>query len=149
VLALPNHDDASDPLIAAALAAACSSYAPYSRTYAGVGLRTADGTIVAGRYAENAAFNPSLAPIQGAMIMLAFAGQLNAVIEEAVLVEAGEWGVWPSDQLGASQYSSTKAILGSIAPLLPLNIVNALDPRSGATVQASTGLDSTDTSALS
>ncbi len=81
--------------------------------------------------------------------MLAFAGRFNAVIEDAALVEAGEWGAWPPDQLGASQYSSAKAILGSIAPLLPLNIVNAVDSEGGATMEGSSGLDSTDTSALS
>ncbi|MGL5480727.1 MAG: cytidine deaminase, partial [Aeromonas veronii] len=53
-----------DPLWQAALAAARQSYAPYSQGYAAVALQFADGRIFSGRYAENAAFNPSLPPMQ-------------------------------------------------------------------------------------
>lgn len=145
-----SPDDGENPVIAAALAAARGAYAPYSGTYAGVGLRIADGTIVEGRYAENAAFNPSLSPMQGAMIVLALGGRFEAVIEEAALVEAAEPATWPPDQLGAGQWASVRAILSSVAPLLPLNVVRAVvgDERA-ATVQGPAGLDSTDTSALS
>jgi cytidine deaminase len=55
--------DHIDPLIAAALAAAEGSYAPYSRTYSAVALELPDGSVHIGRYAENAAFNPSLPPL--------------------------------------------------------------------------------------
>lgn len=150
VLALPDHDDAADPVIAAALAAACAAYAPYSGTYAGVGVRTADGVIVQGRYAENAAFNPSLSPMQGAMITLALGGLFESAIEEVALVEAAEPGSWPPDMHGASQWASARAILSSVAPLVSMNCFNALIAGDeAATVQAPGGLDSTDTSALS
>jgi cytidine deaminase len=143
-------DTACNPVSVAAMAAASAAYAPYSGTFAGVGLRTADGTIVEGRYAENAAFNPTLSPMQGAMIMLALAGRFEAVIEEAALVEAAERGIRSPDQLAASQRASTRAILSNIAPRASLIYVRAgLEPETTATVQGPEGLDSTDTSALS
>ena len=142
-------DTGCNPVSVAAMAAARAAYAPYSGTYAGVGLRTADGTIVEGRYAENAAFNPTLSPMQGAMIMLALAGRFEAVIEEASLVEAAERGIRSPDRFAASQRASTKAILSSIAPRASLVYIRAgLEPAT-ATVQGPGGLDSTDTSALS
>src|SRR5215471_5115382 len=55
---------ASDPFIGAALDAACRSYAPYSKSPAGVAIRTISGRIFQGCYIENVAFNPSLSPLQ-------------------------------------------------------------------------------------
>jgi len=141
-------EPSADPLTSAALAAACAAYAPYSCTYAGVGLRTADGTIYEGRYAENAAFNPSLSPLQGALIALALAGGSYVSIEAAVLVEACE----PASghlQHSASQRASAAAVLAAVAPDVRLQYLRAVHTTEGATVQASGGLDSTDTSALS
>ena len=139
-LAVLPPDDEGDPVTAAALAAARASYAPYSRTYAGVGLLLTDGSIVQGRYAENAAFNPSLSPIQGALIMLALAGRFDddLVIEDAVLVQAAESATWPPELFGADQFTSTRAVLSSVAPLIGLNSVRAVlvdrDERHGAGV---------------
>jgi cytidine deaminase len=78
-------DDAGD-LVQAALDAANMSYAPYSKSYAGVALRTSGGDIVAGSYAENAAFNPSMSPLQVALSRLNLAGIALDTIAEAVLV---------------------------------------------------------------
>ena len=75
-----------DDLAQAALAAANMSYAPYSKSYAGVALRTHDGATVTGAYAENAAFNPSLSPLQAALSQLNLGGGRWADIAEAVLV---------------------------------------------------------------
>ena len=80
----------SDPLSLAALAAARRSYAPYSKSYAGVAVRTSDGTIAAGAYAENAAFNPSMSPLEVALSQLNLAGGAFEAIEDAVLVSAGD-----------------------------------------------------------
>ena len=147
-LALVGPED--DPLATIALAAACAAYAPYGGTYAGVALRTADGTIVEGRYAENAAFNPSLSPMQGAFIALALASRFDAVIEQAVLVEADEPTIKRSNKFGASQWAGATAILCAAAPGVPLMYIRAVpDVRAGATMEGSDGLDSTDTSALS
>ena len=139
---------AQDPVVAAALAAASAAYAPYSGTYAGVGLRTADGCVYEGRYAENAAFNPSLSPLQGALIALTLAGGTYAAIEDAVLVETSE----PASgrlQHTASQRATTAAILAAVAPNVRLRYLEAQQVGTAATMQASDGLDSTDTSALS
>ena len=78
--------DANDDLSLAALAAARRSYAPYSKAYAGVALRTRDGAITVGAYAENAAFNPSMSPLEVALSQLNLAGGAFDTIEDAVLV---------------------------------------------------------------
>ncbi|HVG25113.1 MAG TPA: cytidine deaminase [Thermoanaerobaculia bacterium] len=80
--------DEEDELAQAALAAANLSYAPYSKAYAGVALRTRDGAIVSGAYAENAAFNPSLSPLQAALSQLNLRGGAWSDIAECTLVRA-------------------------------------------------------------
>jgi cytidine deaminase len=81
-------EPADDPVVAAALAAANKSYAPYSQGYAGVALLTADGTIHAGPYAENAAFNPSMSPMEVTLSHLNLCGHNVTSITRAVLVQA-------------------------------------------------------------
>lgn len=77
-----------DPLAQAALEAASRSHAPYTHAWSGVALQAADGSIYAGRYAENAAFNPSLPPLQAALNLLSLSGQDVLQIQRAVLAEA-------------------------------------------------------------
>lgn len=67
---LNGPDCAEDPLVAAALHAASISYAPYSSCPSGVAILGDDGQIHAGSYIENAAFNPSLPPLQSALVHL-------------------------------------------------------------------------------
>jgi cytidine deaminase len=78
-------DDSGD-LAQAALQAANMSYAPYSKSFAGVAVRTKDGRIFSGAYAENAAFNPSLSPLQAALSQLNLGGAGWSDIAEAVLM---------------------------------------------------------------
>ena len=80
--------DEDDELARAALEAVNLSYAPYSKGFAGVALRTHGGTIVTGPYAENAAFNPSLSPLEAALSQLNMSGGAWGDIAEAVLVAA-------------------------------------------------------------
>jgi cytidine deaminase len=54
-----------DALAQAAIQAANRCHMPYSNSPSGVALELKDGTIFAGSYAENAAFNPTLPPLQG------------------------------------------------------------------------------------
>lgn len=54
-------------LEALAVAAASCSYAPYSKSYSGIALQTSKGVRITGRYAENAAFNPSILPALSAL----------------------------------------------------------------------------------
>ncbi|NDL65999.1 cytidine deaminase [Acerihabitans arboris] len=77
----------NDPLARQALLAANQSHAPYSQAHSGVALQTADGRIFAGRYAENAAFNPSLPPLQSALILVNMAGADCGKIHRAALAE--------------------------------------------------------------
>lgn len=84
----------TDPVVQAALAAANASYAPYTSGFAGVAIATASGATYTGRYAENAAFNPSMSPLESALTMWSFGGNPNDAIKKAVLVEAPS----PADQ---------------------------------------------------
>ncbi|MEG3387511.1 hypothetical protein V5H41_28630, partial [Salmonella enterica] len=47
---------------------------PYSHSPSGVALECKDGRIFTGSYAENAAFNPTLPPLQGALNLLSLNG---------------------------------------------------------------------------
>ena len=70
----------------AAFLMATRSYAPYSGAYAGVCLCDRQGGCYAGAYLENAAFNPSLPPLQMAINELHLAGKSLADIVRAILV---------------------------------------------------------------
>ncbi len=75
-----------DELVEIALEAANSSYAPYSKSYAGVAIRTRNGQTFRGIYAESAAYNPSLLPLQACIANLVMAGRSMREIAKAVLV---------------------------------------------------------------
>ncbi|MEB6335185.1 cytidine deaminase [Serratia rhizosphaerae] len=96
----------SDALEIAALDAANRSHAPYSQAHSGVALETADGNIYAGRYAENAAFNPSLPPLQAALVLLNMSGGDCRQIRRAVLAEA--------QNAVFSQQDATRALLAAL-----------------------------------
>ncbi len=121
---------ADEPLIAAALAAAQRSYAPYSHDYSGVALMTEDGHIVAAPYAENAAYNPSLSPMCAAKTAL----ELNRPVEaskgvrRAVLVEA---------PARASQRRFAEVVLESMAPDVSLEYFAAVDNNASRSVRPS------------
>jgi len=74
-------------LIDRAIEAAYMSYAPYSKSLAGVSVRTKDGSIYVGSYLENAAFNPSLSPFHCALIALVADQKRYEDIVEMILVE--------------------------------------------------------------
>lgn len=105
--------DDGDEAALAALAAANMSYAPYSKSYAGVALRTHDGTIVSGAYAENAAFNPSLSPLQAALSQLNLRGFAWDAIAEVVLV-----------RVDGMHDSATRVVLAATGNA-PLRVVTA------------------------
>ena len=77
----------TDELIELAWNSANKGYAPYSHCNAGVALQFADGFKVCGWYAENAAFNPSVSPLQAALIMANASGRKLGDIARAALVE--------------------------------------------------------------
>ena len=79
--------ETKDPVVLVALAAANLSYAPYSRARAGVALATGSGEIYTGPYAENAAFNPSISPMESALAHLNMCLGSFDQIGRAVLVQ--------------------------------------------------------------
>jgi cytidine deaminase len=101
----------------AAWQAARKSYAPYTKAHSGVAIGTGPGRTFAGSYIENAAFNPSLSPLQTALVALIAAGENPAAISRATLVER--------EGAAISQKSVTEAALNTIAPAVELEVVKA------------------------
>ncbi len=105
------HSD--DEMVKAALAAANASYAPYSLSYSGVALKTKAG-IYTGGVAENAAFNPSMSPLEAAIVNLVIdGGQTYSDITEAVIVEV--------PKAKASQIDVTRNVLSTFTKV-PLRV---------------------------
>ncbi len=107
-----------DPATIAALHGANACYSPYTFDYSAVSIVDKQGKIFTGRYAENAAYNPSMSPLESALAYL----NMNSVVQKsmdisrAILVEA------PSK---ISQRSATEAVLSSVAPTVSLEYVRA------------------------
>lgn len=108
----------ADELTAAAFAAARKSWAPYTKAHSGAALLTKPGRISRGSYIENAAFNPSLPPLEAALAALILAGGEAADISRTVLVE----------RKGAliSQKVITEIALTAVAPAARLEVVTVL-----------------------
>ncbi len=106
-----------DAVVASALDAARRSYAPYptdaAGQFAGVALQFADGTVFTGRYAGNAAYNPSFSPLESALAFAHLNSPLGAArrVKRCVLVEVPTL---------ASQRSATEAVLAVVAPRVRL-----------------------------
>jgi cytidine deaminase len=92
----------------AARYAAANAYAPYSHSPSGVAIRSRRGNVYRGSYIENAAFNPSLPPLQVALVAMAIANEDFSEIAEVVLAEAVNNSI--------SQLTATKSLLAAIAP---------------------------------
>jgi len=111
-----------DPVVNAALAAACGSYAPYdtatNNEYAGVAVQLSDMSIYAGRHAENAAYNPSMSPLESALTFMNMNRPLDSTrsVVRCVLVEV---------QTFASHVSATRAVLAAYAPAVSLEYYQA------------------------
>lgn len=101
-------DAGSDALTHEALKGANGSYSPYTRSPSGVALSTSSGRIFAGSYIENAAFNPSLPPLEAALAGYFAAGPNAGQIQRVVLVEKA--GSQISHQI------TTNAVLAALAP---------------------------------
>lgn len=104
-----------DELTTAALDAARKSYAPYTHAHSGVAIGTRSGQIFKGAYIENAAYNPSLPPLQTALSALVVANGNFSDISDVVLVE--------TDVAPISQKSVVEAVLSAIAPGVKLRAV--------------------------
>ncbi len=87
-----NHNftfNAKNELEQTALNALNQSHAPYSESYSSVAIELENGKMVAARYGENAAFNPSMMPLQSAMnfILLNFKDDEKSAIKKVLLLE--------------------------------------------------------------
>ncbi len=90
----------------AAIASANRSHCPYSQSPGGVALQTHDGNIFAGSYAENAAFNPSLPPLQVALNLLRLRGYGAEDIACAAIAERANGQI--------SHHDSTVSLLNTL-----------------------------------
>ncbi|QCT22106.1 cytidine deaminase [Jejubacter calystegiae] len=95
-----------DALSRAAIAAANRSHAPYSQSPSGVALEMRDGTLFTGSYAENAAYNPSLPPLQAALNLMYLCGYQPQDLLRAILAEL------PDGTL--TQWEATVALLRTL-----------------------------------
>ncbi|MGD8171283.1 cytidine deaminase [Vibrio sp. TRT 21S02] len=111
-----NHGKESeeqDELVSFALASLNKSHAPYTHNLSGVALKSRYGKVYSGAYAENAAFNPSLPPLQVAMIQLLLDGKQLTDIESAALAEMADGSI--------SHLADTQATLEAINPDIPVS----------------------------
>jgi len=97
-----------DSVAQAARYASANAYSPYTNSPSGVAIRSRRGNIYRGSYIENAAYNPSLPPLQVALVAMALANEDFSDIAEVVLAEAANNSI--------SQLSATKSVLAVIAP---------------------------------
>lgn len=105
----------ADALATAAVDAARMSYAPYSKSPAGVAIATRSGRTYKGSYIENAAFNPSLPPLQTALLALIAGGEDHSAIARVTLAEA--------DGAAITQRPIAEATLAAIAPGIAITVV--------------------------
>ncbi len=103
----PNNNNNNDNELLTMAKWACeNSHAPYSHSYSGIALQYPNHETVIGRYAENAAFNPSLPPLQMALNYRRLQGKDWKTIEKAILVEKTQC---------LSQKDNTEHLLNSIS----------------------------------
>lgn len=104
----------------AAEAAARASHAPYSGCASGFSVADGKGRVYAGSYVESAAYNPSLGPVQAAMIACLAAGGggegevVGKGVVEAVLVE--------KEAAAVSHEATARIFLAAVAPAARLQV---------------------------
>lgn len=103
----------------AALKAANESHAPYSNSPSGVALLDSRGNVYKGSYMESAAYNPSMGPVQAALVAFIVGAGDGAAeygeLVEAVLVE--------KEDAVVKQEDTARLFLRSIAPQCSFNVV--------------------------
>ncbi|EKO3782954.1 cytidine deaminase [Vibrio harveyi] len=108
--------DDNDTLIQKAVTAMNISHAPYTNNLSGIALEMNSGRVFQGAYAENAAFNPSLPPLQVALIQILMAGEQFEDIKAAALVENSQGKI--------SHLADTQSTLEALNPDIPVSFVN-------------------------
>lgn len=100
----------------AAVASANASYAPYSKAFGGAAILCTDGRIFSGSYLENAAFNPSLSPLQAAYVSAMLGGCAPGDIERVAIAQP--------DAVKVDHHRSGAALLRAIAAKAPLRRIH-------------------------
>ena len=112
-------------LQSAAEQAAAGSYAPYSGSAAGVALLFPDGHVYGGAYLESAAFNPSIPPMQAALIAALAEGRDPAEVVSACLVQRQRRSDDPN-AAGFCVAQTSQQLLEAMAPTAaPLHIISS------------------------
>ena len=118
---LELENESQDKLTKRALLAAKNSYAPYSKSYSGIALITKESRVFYGSYAENAAFNPSVSPVESVLSSLNLSKVPFDQIVRAVLVEIKSSKV--------SQKNTFQSILKRVAPNAKLQIAYCINKK--------------------
>ncbi|CAN1185588.1 Cytidine deaminase 1 [Linum perenne] len=101
--------DAMEELKLEALEAANRSHAPYSMCPSGVALMDSEGKVYRGSYMESAAYNPSLGPVQAAIVAYIVGGGAGYErIVAAALVE--------KEGVAVRQEGTARLIMSTVAP---------------------------------
>ncbi|PKA61152.1 cytidine deaminase [Apostasia shenzhenica] len=108
-----------EELRAAAVKAAMAAHAPYSGCASGFALAGCDGKVYSGSYIESAAYNPSVGPLQAAVVAYLAAGAsggggVGEGIVAAVLAER--------EGAAVSQEATARTLLAAIAPKVRLSV---------------------------
>ncbi|KAK6941398.1 Cytidine/deoxycytidylate deaminase, zinc-binding domain [Dillenia turbinata] len=112
-----NSSDLQSNLVVVALEAANNAHAHYSKCPSGVSLMDTEGKIYKGSYAESAAYNPSLGPLQAAIIgYIASGGKGYDKIVKAVLVE--------KEDAVVKQEDTARLLLKMISPNCEFRVVH-------------------------
>ncbi|XP_030530185.1 cytidine deaminase 1-like [Rhodamnia argentea] len=107
----------ADELAAAALEAANESHAPYSKCPSGVAIVDREGKVYKGSYAESAAYNPSLGPVQAALVAyVARGGGGYEGIVGGVLVE--------KEGAVVRQEHTARLLMGLVSPKCEFRVVH-------------------------
>ncbi|PFG56037.1 cytidine deaminase [Vibrio sp. ES.051] len=108
--------DEEDALVQKAVDAMNMSHSPYTNNMSGISLEMVSGRVFQGAYAENAAFNPSLPPLQVALIQILMASDTFDNIKSAALAESAKGKI--------SHLADTQSTLETINPDIPLSFAN-------------------------
>nr|GEU91863.1 cytidine deaminase 1-like [Tanacetum cinerariifolium] len=110
-------EENGDLLKREAFAAARGSHAPYSGCPSGVALMDCEGKVYKGSYMESAACNPSMMPVQAAVVayMVAGGGEYERIVA-AVLVE--------KEDAVVRQEDTVRLILKNISPKCVLKVLH-------------------------
>lgn len=113
-LTLVDNADAKEELRTLAFKAARKSYAPYTNSHGAAAMRMVDGNMVAAPHLENAAFNPTINPVQGSMVMARLSGYSFEDVRELHIIQTNDTKV--------DHFQTAKSLLRPIAPSVDIGL---------------------------